>query len=480
MRRCACRASELACGSAGLGSQIDKFGNHHLTFPVEVMTTLAPHHRAEISKFLQRAKGGMLVQSIEGLHNYMLSHHLAWRQVLTCDLVGVHPANRDGVGCSSTHVHELISNIAAIGYVASELRAVCLEVPPADTQVRAFNDRLVAEAAGKLAPAPDNLRYASIVGSHTNQAFRAFWCGIPHSDPKLTVDGVLSLDKLAVLDCAWATSIRDGVPWLVISHQIAEEFPDYPGLAQAAGNASGQIASVENELQLARKVNAAIADVVKHKAVQQASYAEVAPAILRSRPPNASALPAIFQFVVKCGGGAHDGSYLSRTERFIRSHGYVNRALGADVWTALAADIRGAPQRVPFRHMLLKLALAGPDKCVSHTDVKRALAGKDSLQKVAEAEKIFADVQSRLQHIGGDQEKDLGHLEMQLAAIVLGKRKVAKHEALQDPAHELLLSHGLQSPWTPTPAPAAAASSSSTPSGPCPGLHAIYSPCTSV
>ena len=101
MRRCACRASELACGSAGLGSQIDKFGNHHLTFPVEVMTTLAPHHRAEISKFLQRAKDGMLVQSIEGLRSYMLSHHLAWRQVLTCDLVGVHPANRDGVGCSS-------------------------------------------------------------------------------------------------------------------------------------------------------------------------------------------------------------------------------------------------------------------------------------------------------------------------------------------------------------------------------------------
>ena len=112
----------------------------------------------------------------------------------------------------------------------------------------------------KLAPAPDNLRYASIVGSHTNQAFRAFWCGIAHSDPKLTV-----------LDSAWATSIRDGVPWLVVSHHIAQQFPDYPGLAQAAGNASGQIASVENELQLARKVSTAIADVVKQKPVEPAS-----------------------------------------------------------------------------------------------------------------------------------------------------------------------------------------------------------------
>ena len=260
----------------------------------------------------------------------------------------------------------------------------------------------------------------------------------------------------------------------MISHQIAQEFPDYPGLAQAAGNATRQIASVENELQLARKVNAAIADVVRQKRVEQASYAEVAPAILRSRPPNASALPAIFQFVAKCGGGAHDGSYLSRTERFIRSQPWA-RTCGP-LWRQ---TLEGLSSVCPS-HMLLKLDLAGPDKCVSHTDVKRALAGKDSPEKVDEAEKIFADVQSRLQHIGGDQEKDLGHLEMQLAAIVLGKRKVAKREALQDPAHELLLSHGLQSPWTPTPAPAAAASSSSTPSGPCPGLHAIYSPCTSV
>ena len=151
------------------------------------MTTLAPHHRAEISKFLQRAKDGMLVQSIEGLHSYVLSHHLAWRQVLTCDLVAVRPANRDGVGCSSTHVHELISNIAAIGYVAFELRAVCLEIPLA-----------THKSELSTTPAPDNLRYASVVSSRANQAFRAFWCGVARSDSKLTVDGALSLDKLAV------------------------------------------------------------------------------------------------------------------------------------------------------------------------------------------------------------------------------------------------------------------------------------------
>ena len=240
-----------------------------------------------ICGFLTKAEEGSIVQAITGLHEYLLNEKLAFKLRIQCDMVGVHFQNRDGIGCSATHVGELISSFAAIGFVEKEVKAICIEVPsnPRGDQVRQFNDRLVAEAAGKLAPVSGQaLRYASIVGPHTNQAFRAFKAGLEHNDSKVTVDGRLSMPKLATMDPEWHRCIEQGVEWLVISHSITEHFPNYAALAQAAGNTAGQVAAVEHELQLARKVNLAIhAHLAKNPAATTVAYQDVAGEILRSR-----------------------------------------------------------------------------------------------------------------------------------------------------------------------------------------------------
>ena len=82
-----------------------------------------------------------------------------------------------------------------------------------------------------------------------------FVYNVAHSDTKLTVDGCLSLEKLSKVDSAWAQAIREGLEWLVVSHSVVEKFPEYTLLT--AGSASGQIAAVENELQLAKKLSSA-------------------------------------------------------------------------------------------------------------------------------------------------------------------------------------------------------------------------------
>ena len=332
------------------------------------------------------------MQSIEALHEYLMSKHLAWRQVLKCDQIAIHPSNRDGLGCSSSHVHELISNIAAIGYVPSEVRAICVEIAAGDRSVHTFNERLISESSGRLAPI-DCIRYASIVGSHTNQACRAFVHNIEHSDDRLTVDGKLSMQKLEAVDPVWASAIQKGISWLVISHEVTAEFPEYPALAQAAGNAAGQIASAENELQLARKVSQACQTAMRSTGTDKIAYSDVAPGILRSRPPTAAALPGIFSFVLKCGGGMSESSYLARSERFILGHGFPNRALGLEVWQTLSMDVKGRSQHVAFRHMVLKLALAGPEKTVSLADIRKVLCAKDMAQ-VIEAEAVLKKTQN--------------------------------------------------------------------------------------
>ena len=63
--------------------------------------------------------------------------------------------------------------------------------------------------------------------------------------------------------------------------------------------------------------------------------------------------------------------------------------------------------------MLLKLALGGPEGCISQTDVKRALTSRETLQMVENAKKILAEVQAQRVEVAGDHEQELGKLEME-------------------------------------------------------------------
>ena len=392
-------------------------------------------------------------ESIQALHEFLVQKGHAWKMKLSCALIGVHPGNRDGIGCSVAHVAELITDIHSIGFVAAESKGVCVEVP-ADGRgdhIRQFNLQLASEAFGKLAPVDcASLKYASIIGSHANQANRCFKAGVAHEDPKVTVDGFLSLTKLAQVDPSWHAAIQDGLEGLVISHDVTESHPDYVRLAQAAGNASGQIASVEHELQLARKVTVAIDGLLKRSGKTTVVYNDVAPDILRSRPPSASALPGIFMFVLKCGGGLGADSFFGRSERHIRAHGQPKRALGPEVWQALAMEVKGKCQYVPWRHMLLKLGFTGPERTLTSSDVKKALQS-NVLAKAAEAEKMASEMQrilSSATHLTPEvAAATLAEVEIEFAAVLLQKRKVSQRTSLESVCNDCLQGLGMSSPW---------------------------------
>ena len=437
------------------------------------MAGISADQEAKIKALLDKAAGGRLVQSMTELHEYLMGQKLAWKQRLQCSLVGVHTANRDGLGVSAAHVHELIGSIAAIGYSCEESRSICLEIPsgPSGDEVRQFNDKLVSDSKGKLAAVePGALRYASIVGSHANQACRAFVAGIGHDSAAVTVDKKLSLSKLEMTDPAWFKAINEGVLWTIVSAEIQEKFPEYAGLAQAAGNTANQIASSEVDLQLCRKVSLAVEAHMKRKPGTAVQYGEIAPEILRSRPPSASSLPSIFSFVMKCSGGSGPDAYLNRTERYIRGHGASNRSLGADLWGALAAEIKGSSQLVVFRHMLLKVAFCCADRTLTVTDVKRTLTSSNS--KVVQAEQLFLKTSRLLasQPNISEVQAALGKLEINLATFILGKKKLVVHETMEDACVQCLTAFGVSSPWTPSPSKPTTTPSSSKdkPVGPTP------------
>ncbi|CAE7368193.1 unnamed protein product [Symbiodinium sp. CCMP2456] len=140
---------------------------------------------------------------------------------------------------------------------------------------------------------------------------------------------------------------------------------------------------------------------------------------------------------------------MSKTERYVRASGFPNRALGGDIWLALSQDCKGPEQHVPWRHMCIKLGLCGPEKAITLTDIKRSLSAKEVLNNVGKAETVLVEVQRLLQGIE-NLESVLGDFEVELAAVVLQKKKIAKHDSIEDAATTWLEKFGISSPWAAT------------------------------
>ena len=262
-----------------------------------------------VEKSLNKARNGSLVQAMEGLYADLEKRGLLYTQVIHCSCIGIHPSNRDGAGVSASHVHELISDIAGLGYSECEFKGLAIEIHPDSPgdQVRSFNQQICRESQDSkfpLAPCdPSRLRFASVAGSHFNQACRALLAGVPHTDASLTVDGHLHLERLQAKDAQFHSACVNGIKWRVIPCAVAERFQEIASLAQAAGNASGQIQKAEGELQLARRVLRSM-DLWRQKTKKDSvRWSDIQAEVMRSRPPGASTVPFLFTFMLKCSGG---------------------------------------------------------------------------------------------------------------------------------------------------------------------------------
>ena len=328
---------------------------------------LSDEHKKEIQRLLTLAEGGELAASMKELVKYLWTHGWAYKQKVHCNHIGVRPENRAGLGLDPKHVASLVTSINGLGFVEGEAKGIALEIPatPRGDEVKSFNEKLIRDAEGRLGEGNINhIRFASLEGSHANQACRAVVYKALHDDPDVTVNGRLSMDKISP---SWATSIRDGHEWIIVRAEVEAAFPSYAALQQSAGNSVQQSSKPEDDFQIAKKMAKAIE--VHLKTHDGCQYSDIATEILRSRPPSTSSFPHIFAFVMKCGGGlSGGGQFLVESESYIRSHGTVSRPLPPEVWDALAAETKGSA-RIVWRHMILKLIFCAPERSITASDV---------------------------------------------------------------------------------------------------------------
>ena len=76
----------------------------------------------EITRLVEESsrKGDFLVRNVQQIFAVLKRHSLIQRMRIPPKAVGVHPANRDGSCIVTQDVHELLDNIAAVGFEPSE------------------------------------------------------------------------------------------------------------------------------------------------------------------------------------------------------------------------------------------------------------------------------------------------------------------------------------------------------------------------
>lgn len=442
-----------------------------LAFPD--MEPLSDALKLRISELLDKAEHTSLVQSVRQILGELKTAGLAYEMKLLPRLVGTHPANRDGFGISPVAVHDLISSIFSLGFDHHEVRCLCVEVRPGDTSVNEYNRTMIAGSGGMLAALEGEVRFASLWGGHTNQALRCIAGAVKHSDERLCHNGHLSIEKIRTSDPVYADAALHGVTWTVLNCVVLEAFPSLASLIQSAGNAVSQVSKSEHEFQVLRKLWIAYMREQREKPSQPVQFSAVKQRVQRSRPPRMKSIPAMYQWMLKCSGGAQ-ALFLLESEQFIKVHGDTDVVLNSELWELMSVDLKGVEQFVRFRHGLLKCLYADAGCKLSPADVKR-FSSKELSPKVLAANDLMTEVRQFLadnQVELADLWSELGWLDVNLVKFVLGKHSSSSllmivQSFLSDVKAKFKLAD-LVSPWDVSPGSSASSAQDPSPAVPNP------------
>ena len=111
-------------------------------------------------------------------------------------------------------------------------------------QQLAFNEAMVQQAGGLLAPLNGAERYVTVSSGHVSQFCKAALSGCNN----------LNRENLSK-DVQLKQMLEEGWPWLVVSWAVEEEWPDLPRLAEKALNASNQAFQSQMELEIALHIH---------------------------------------------------------------------------------------------------------------------------------------------------------------------------------------------------------------------------------
>jgi len=396
---------------------------------------LQPNSKKDFGDILKK-KGVAPDDHLKELKACLSENKLMWKETeVDPKLFLPHKNNRGGLLLSPHNVHRNAAKILASGAnMANLTNALCVEMPAAGPARAAHiqkNNSLIQRSSGLLAPISGGERYLSLGCGHTVAFCKAAQISGVTSAPSLQVPGATKIDLQKICQSTdFATMVRHGWSWEVVSSAVDVEFDLFSRIAQKALNTQNGANTAISELECMMQLEGMLSDPGFK---DEPNYKEQAlENIAAMVAPCASYASILLDYVDVYVGG--DGAPLVDFMDSVAKGFGCNVSLGG-YWSALyGLSFSDKTKKYPLIRCALALANLTGDKVdegfaktVGKTDVGKITA-KAKAAEAEEVEGILADAMEIATAIGGMQKvvKPLGQLFVRIGLKASQREKYGR------------------------------------------------------
>lgn len=179
---------------------------------------------------------GQFKAKLDEVKRIALASGLAYFLDLPPHIVGIHPDNRNSIGCSGKWMQRLGGEIVDAGYSPDEAKGAVVFEDLKDHKGATFTVELQSRSPLLPKQILAEIAFVCCGGCHTYQFFNAVLQGITCSNPMLAENGYMSKEKILRKCPQMAEPLEKGLNCFVFRAKCWEEIPKLPWLVQAGAN----------------------------------------------------------------------------------------------------------------------------------------------------------------------------------------------------------------------------------------------------
>ena len=332
---------------------------------------------------LAELEAAQLRSKLDEVKELALAANLAYLLQIPPSLVGIHPGNRSGWGCSGTDMQKLGHDIVVIGWSNAEtLSAICFEDLP-DGRGAKFTEGLQKQSEQLPQQSEQSIRFVALACTHTNQFLLAVQQGVRCSLPVIGENGHMSKAKILEKCPRMADPLEKGLQWFVFKHICWSMVPKLPWLIQTAANKPGAIHRKPTMFQTLTGMQSDISEQLSTGTLIVDQTAILRNAAKQS--DHLEDLPGLLAWALAYGGG-RSGFWTDELCTFVKENCRPDCYVPGSIFKAVAGWALPADNRCErAATAIIKMVAEKNDpRCVRDTEVKK-LAASDTLLSADEA-----------------------------------------------------------------------------------------------
>ena len=271
-----------------------------------------------------------LVSQIEGIIDSLKTLGLTYQERLHPTSVGVHWANRYGMGIVGSWMHKLGLSIFRMGW-SNTACVGAVSIEDSNNRCAKFTHDLQNGSSYFGQSKIESIKYGSLACGHTNQFLVAVLSAVECEYEELCINGRMSKNRIIETQPSMDEPLNRGMSWLVLKKEVGDLFPTLPALIQSARQAIGQVQHGESHFELMEGIQSFIANASDQKSID---WKLIEKNLARSESKFADDLPLLCEYVRVYGGG-RSGVFVHRLNAFVSHCVSDNRYIAASTFAAI-------------------------------------------------------------------------------------------------------------------------------------------------